>query len=71
MAIRPDVVRIDRAAHSQGAPRPGFLTRQVFAEHFPHGVIGVDPRRASAEVGERALAAAVQVYERLLRAWGP
>jgi creatinine amidohydrolase len=71
MAIRPDVVRLERAAYSPGAPHPTFLTRQVFLEHFPHGVIGADPRRAFAEVGERALAAAVQVYEQVLEAWNP
>ncbi len=38
-------------------------------EHFPHGVIGSDPRKASAEVGERALEAAVGVYEKLLQEW--
>lgn len=71
MAIRPDVVRLDRAAYSPNAPQPGFLTRQVFLQHFPHGVIGVDPRHASAEVGERALAAAAEAYEQILKAWKP
>jgi creatinine amidohydrolase len=71
MAIRPDVVQLGRAEYSPKAPRPGFLTRQVFLEHFPHGVIGDDPRQASAEVGEEALSAAVQVYEKMLREWGP
>ncbi len=71
MAIRPDVVRLERAEYSPDAPDPGFLTRQVFSEHFPHGVIGADPRQASAEVGERALAAAVQAYEKVLRKWRP
>jgi creatinine amidohydrolase len=69
MAIRPDVVRLNRAEHSPDSPMPHFLTRQIFAEDFPHGVIGADPRRASAEVGERALEAAVHAYERVLRAW--
>jgi len=69
LAIRPDVVRLDRAEHSPDAPSPGFLTRQVFMDYFPHGVIGSDPRKASAEVGERALTAAVEVYEKLLQAW--
>jgi creatinine amidohydrolase len=69
MAVRPDVIRLERAAHSPDAPRGLFLTRQVFLEHYPHGVIGIDPRRASAEVGERVLAAAVEVYEDLLQAW--
>jgi creatinine amidohydrolase len=69
MAIRPDAVRLNRAEHSPDSPLPDFLTRQVFAEYFPHGVIGSDPRRASAEVGERALEAAVRAYEQVLRAW--
>jgi creatinine amidohydrolase len=71
LAIRPDVVRLDRADYSPGSSHSGMLTRQVFMEHFPHGVIGGDPRKASAEVGERALQAAVEVYERVLRAWEP
>ncbi len=71
MAIRPDVVRLDRAAHSPDAPRGRFLTRQVFVEDYPHGVIGGDPREASAEVGEQVLSTAVQVYERILQAWSP
>jgi creatinine amidohydrolase len=71
LAIRPDVVRLDRAAYSPDAQHPGFLTRQVFLDRFPHGVIGGDPRRASAEVGERALEAAVKAYEQVLQAWEP
>ncbi len=71
MAIRPDAVHLDRAEYSPDSPRPGFLTRQVFLEYFPHGVIGGDPRQASAEVGERILAAAVQTYERVLHEWKP
>jgi len=69
LAIRPDVVRLDRVEYSPEAPEPGFLTRQVFMEQFPHGVIGSDPRKASAEVGERALEAVIGAYESLLLAW--
>jgi creatinine amidohydrolase len=71
LAIRPDAVHLDRADHSPDAPRGLFLTRHVFLEHYPHGVIGGDPRRASAEVGEAVLAAAVSVYERILAAMRP
>jgi creatinine amidohydrolase/Fe(II)-dependent formamide hydrolase-like protein len=38
-------------------------------EHYPHGVIGLDPRQASAEVGERVVAAAVATYEQVLNDW--
>jgi creatinine amidohydrolase len=69
MAIRPDIVRLERAAYSPDAPRPTLLTRQVFLEHFPHGVIGSDPSRASAKVGEQALEAAVKTYHEILLAW--
>lgn len=69
MAIRPEVVRLDRAAHSPDAPSPTFLTRHMFLEHYPHGVIGSDPRRASAAVGQQVLDAAVSVYEKGLLAW--
>jgi creatinine amidohydrolase len=71
LAIRPDAVHLDRAAHSPGAPRGAILTRQVFLEHFPHGVIGTDPRRASAELGRRVLAAAVESYAVILNDWQP
>ena len=70
LAIRPEVVRLDRAAHSPDAPRPSFLTRYVFLEHYPHGVIGADPRTASAQVGEQVLQAAAEVYAAILESWG-
>jgi creatinine amidohydrolase/Fe(II)-dependent formamide hydrolase-like protein len=69
MAIRPDAVHLERAQHSPEAPRVSFLTRYAFLEHYPHGVIGLDPRQASAEVGERAITAAVAAYEKVLRGW--
>jgi len=69
LAVRPDTVRLERAHYSPGAPKVSFLTRQAFYEHYPHGVIGADPRRASAEVGEQALAAAVEAYAGVLDAW--
>jgi creatinine amidohydrolase len=71
MAIRPDVVRLDRAEYNPGSPYPDFLTRTIFQEHFPHGVIGADPRQASAAAGERILSAALEAYERILQAWAP
>jgi creatinine amidohydrolase len=60
LAIRPDVVRLDRAAYNPEAPEPEFLTVDTFLEHFPNGVIGADPRLASAEAGEQALQAVAE-----------
>ncbi|MBN1137035.1 MAG: creatininase family protein [Anaerolineae bacterium] len=66
LAIRPDVVRLDRAACTPDAPYPDFLTVETFLECFPHGVIGADPKLGSAQVGEEALQASVQVCVRWL-----
>ena len=71
LAIRPDTVHLERAEYSPDAPRGLFLTRYVFLEHYPHGVIGGDPRQATAEVGERAIKTAVAAYEKVLEAWAP
>ena len=69
MAIRPQLVRLDRAKSNPDTPRPAFLTRHVFVQRFPNGVSGSDPHRASAEVGEWVIASAVNTYETLLREW--
>ena len=69
LAVRPDVVRLERAQYSPGAPRVSFLTRRAFLEHYPHGVIGTDPRLGSAELGERVLSTAVEVYREVLQGW--
>jgi creatinine amidohydrolase len=66
MAVRPGDVHLERAQHSPGAPKVSFLTREAFRRHYPHGVIGADPKRASAAVGEEVLAAAVEAYARIL-----
>jgi creatinine amidohydrolase len=59
LAIRPDAVYLDRAKHSPRIPSAGPLSVAVFRTHYPHGAVGADPRRASANVGEQALQAAV------------
>lgn len=66
LAIRPDVVRLDRAACTPDAQHPDFLTVETFLECFPHGVIGGDPTVGSAEVGDRALEASAQMCVRWL-----
>lgn len=60
LAVRPDVVRLDRAAYNPEAPRVDFLTVDTFLEYYPNGVIGADPTLASAAVGEQTLQAAAE-----------
>lgn len=69
MALRPDVVRMDRAEYSPQDFYPRVLTKQVFLDHFPHGVIGIDPREASVEAGEQIPAAAAEAYVAELQEW--
>ncbi|MDO9502370.1 creatininase family protein [Falsiroseomonas sp.] len=77
LALAPDCVRMDRieaAVPKRFAPPapPGFKRSRPFAEMTDTGVIG-DPRRASAEKGERLLeAAAKRLSEELARPemWG-
>jgi creatinine amidohydrolase len=69
MAIRPDVVRLDRAEFTDTDFRPEILTRQVFLDHFPHGVIGIDPRKGNAAAGRKIYSAAVRAYVATLQDW--
>ncbi|MFZ5916126.1 MAG: creatininase family protein [Chloroflexota bacterium] len=69
LALRPDVVHLERAQHSPDAAPVELLTELVFRQHFPHGVIGADPRLASAELGARMLAALTESYVAQLNAW--
>jgi creatinine amidohydrolase len=69
LALRPDLVRLERAQHSLDDEPIEILTEHVFQQRFPHGVIGADPRLASAEVGEQMLAAVVDLYVMQLADW--
>lgn len=69
MALYSDLVRLERAQHSPDAGAIEVLTEKVFRERFPHGVIGPDPRLASAELGERMLAVLTDIYAVQLADW--
>jgi creatinine amidohydrolase len=69
LALRPDLVRLERAQHSPDDEPIEMLTEQVFRQRFPHGVIGADPRLASAEMGDQMLAALVDLYVTQLTDW--
>ena len=69
LALRPDLVRLERAQHSPDDAPIEILTERVFRERFPHGVIGADPRLASAELGQRMLDILTDLYTAQLNAW--
>jgi creatinine amidohydrolase len=69
LALRPDVAKMDRVAHSGTVP--GRLSRFNFRELYPHGVIGSDPKLGSAEIGQAMLEAATEACAAQLKAWGP
>ncbi len=71
LALRADLAKMDRAGHSPHATALENLTQSSFRENYPHGVIGSDPRLATAQVGEQILDAAVQACVAELEAWGP
>lgn len=70
LALRADLARMDRAAHSPHAATLENLTRFSFRENYPHGVIGSDPKLATAQTGQQILDAAVQACIAELEAWG-
>jgi len=69
MALYPDLVQLERAQYSPDTGPVEVLTEHVFRQRFPHGVIGADPRLASAELGEQMLALVVDLYADQLASW--
>ncbi len=69
LALRPDLVHLERARHTTDDQPIEVLTEHTFRQRFPHGVIGADPRLASAELGEQMLAALTNVYATQLESW--
>ncbi|HEU5300563.1 MAG TPA: creatininase family protein [bacterium] len=69
MAIRPGIPKMERAAHSPFAGGMEAMGPRHWKAFFPHGAAGVDPKRASPEVGERLIQAAVDRFTRELQDW--
>ena len=70
LALRPELAKMDRAAHTPDADTSALLTQTSFPALYPHGVIGDDPRLGSAEAGQKILDAAVKACVAELEAWG-
>ena len=70
LCIRPELVRRDRAERGHVQTFDAELAERIFREGFrtvtPNGILG-DARGASAEIGERCIAAAAEGIVRALR----
>jgi creatinine amidohydrolase len=71
LAIRPNVPRLQRAAHSAWQKGIEVMGPRHWKGLFPHGAAGVDPKRATAEIGERLLRAATDRFVGELEQWDP
>ncbi len=71
LAIRPNIPRLERAAHSAWQNGIEVMGPRHWKGLFPHGATGADPKGASAEIGERLLRAATDRFASELGQWDP
>ena len=71
LALRPAIPKLERAAHSAWREGAEFKGPRHWKAFFPHGAVGVDPKRGSAAIGERLLAAATERFVREVEQWEP
>lgn len=66
-----DASRVQMDAATCAAPRSGplVLGPRQWREFYPQGTAGIDPRRASAEAGQRSIATAVDDVCTHLKDW--
>ena len=71
LAIRPNIPRLQRAAHSAWQKGIEVMGPLHWKGLFPHGATGADPKVANAEIGERLLRAATDRFVSELEQWDP
>ena len=77
LAVRPSAVKLQRIdpkgfAKPFGSPvQPSreFPTMNTFAEKYPDGILGLDPRNATREAGEALLSKCVEICARESSEW--
>ena len=72
LAVRPNAVKLDRLTGRDAPVQPSrdFVTMQTFAAKYPDGIMGLDPRQATRQVGEALLNKSVEICVRELENWG-
>ncbi len=71
MAVRPQAAKLEHAAHRDAPVEPSreLLDAQAFAAHYPDGVMGLEPAKATRELGESIFERAVEICVRELENW--
>jgi creatinine amidohydrolase len=66
LALEPDIVCQERAQYTKHTESFLFPSAEEFRRRYPHGCAGLDPKLASAKIGEEILAVAQRELEREL-----
>lgn len=71
LAVRPSAVKLNRLTGHDAPVKPSreMTTVQNFAEKYPDGIMGRDPRDATKEAGEALLKKSIEICARELMDW--
>lgn len=69
LALYSHLVHLDRSSYNQDRVPVEVLTEHVFKKFYPHGVIGIDPKRADNKLGEKLIAEIVKLYSEQITQW--
>lgn len=71
LAVRPNAVKLDRLTGRDAPVKPSreITTVQSFAEKYPDGIMGLDPRQATREAGNALLKKSVEICVREVNEW--
>jgi creatinine amidohydrolase len=71
LAVRPEAVHLERLTGQDAPVKPSreVMTMHSFPGKYPDGIMGLDPRQATASVGIELLAKSVEICARELENW--
>lgn len=71
LAVRPNAVKLERltGCNAPLVPSREITTVQTFAQQYPDGIMGFDPRMATREAGEALLRKSIAICKRELDIW--
>lgn len=71
LAVRPSAVKLNRLTGRAAPVTPSreITTLNTFAQKYPDGIMGLDPRTATREAGEALLKRSIEICARELETW--